>query len=1065
MTPTMGRFAFEPRDFFVLRAPLLPIDELLRWSADLQSPAAADDALDTALAGDYTRLTEWLRATVARAEVREALYLASPDLCERLPAWEAKSMRVGDAQRITRALVRYLTRMASRPTPFGLFAGVAVGTIGAETRLEISTHAAQRHVHLDMGYLEALTVRLQQDTAARAKMRYQANTSLSQAAGRLHYVETHHQGAGRVYTLAAVDSAPEVSAVLRRCERPTALEDLAGVLTSEDIQLDEAMAFVNEMIDAQLLVSDIEPALTGSRSLDDLCSRLAPVDVRTARVLSQVAAALHEIEAAPLGVNPETYERVRALLAELAVPDDAAESVFQVDMRLPADVSLGKPVVDEFARATECLFRIGFPESRPLAGFVKAFVERYDLREVPLLEALDEEVGVGLPADEPEPARDRAQAAQQAALTRLLVGALSNGGTEMALTDADVEAIAYRGPTVDLPPGCSVMGALSATDADALRAGEFRLVLEGGAGPSGATLFGRFCHIDPRLAAAVARQLEAEEAAEPAAIHAEVVHLSEGRMGNVLARPALRRYEIPFLGRSGAPADQQLRLDDLLVSVRDGRIVLRSRRLQREVVPHLTTAHNADLPDSPRVYRFLARYQRQHYRYALAWSWGSLSQLPFLPRVTYGRTVLARAQWTMSAREMAPMVRAQGVARIRAVRAWRDQFRLPRFVQLRDGDHALFVDLDNPLCVDVLLNLIQRRPFVTLNELLPAPEEAAVVSAEGRILHEIVVPFARRRSAEPPAASNGHGASHAMTRQRIRQFMPGSEWLYAKLYTGIGVADRVLRDMVAPLVEQAIGSGAAARWFFLRYSDPHPHIRLRFCGDPRRLAMEVLPALTAAATPFIRDGRIWRVQLDTYDREVERYGGPVGVELAESLFTADSTAALAVLRGYGGAAQAERRALLTIAGIDGLLAAFAMGPAERITLLASIAPASPDFHRQQGDAYRRLRPALESVLTGAGTPDLEPGLAALAQRSAEMAPIVAALRAGIAAGTVEGPAETLLLSFTHMFVNRVEAVDPNRAESRYYDFIRRFHVAALARGSERPLPQRGHDDVATALVH
>jgi hypothetical protein len=82
-----------------------------------------------------------------------------------------------------------------------------------------------------------------------------------------------------------------------------------------------------------------------------------------------------------------------------------------------------------------------------------------------------------------------------------------------------------------------------------------------------------------------------------------------------------------------------------------------------------------------------------------------------------------------------------------------------------------------------------------------------------------------------------------------------------------------------------------------------------------------------------------------------------------------------------------------------------------------------------------------------------------------MAPIVAALRAGIAAGTVEGPAETLLLSFTHMFVNRVEAVDPNRAESRYYDFIRRFHVAALARGSERPLPQRGHDDVATALVH
>jgi len=66
MTSERGRFSFEPRDFFVLRTPLLSIDELVAWSAELESSTAADDTLEEALARDYTRLTERLRVAVAR---------------------------------------------------------------------------------------------------------------------------------------------------------------------------------------------------------------------------------------------------------------------------------------------------------------------------------------------------------------------------------------------------------------------------------------------------------------------------------------------------------------------------------------------------------------------------------------------------------------------------------------------------------------------------------------------------------------------------------------------------------------------------------------------------------------------------------------------------------------------------------------------------------------------------------------------------------------------------------------------------------------------------------------
>src|SRR5262249_45790050 len=146
---------------------------------------------------------------------------------------------------------------------------------------------------------------------------------------------------------------------------------------------------------------------------------------------------------------------------------------------------------------------------------------------------------------------------------------------------------------------------------------------------------------------------------------------------------------------------------------------------------------------------------------------------------------------------------------------------------------------------------------------------------EGRFVHELIVPFVRAR--RPPAPPPARAPS---CRPVKRSFPPGSEWLYVKLYSGPATADQVLREVVRPAVERALGSGAADGWFFLRYGDPDWHLRLRFHGAPDRLHGEVLPLVQAAAAPLCGDGRLWRVQLDVYQREVERYGGAEGVALA-----------------------------------------------------------------------------------------------------------------------------------------------------------------------------------------
>ena len=178
-------------EFFVLRSPLLPYDDLAAWSSGLEAPGAVDDPerLAAALAADRELLRERLAAIVARPEVRDALYVASPDLDGSYDDWlAAPDTRRG--QRVERALVRYLERMAARATPFGLFAGCAVGRIGERSRLQFPPRTAhQRHTRLDMLYLCGLIGALERDPAIRAQLRFRPNSSLYRLGGRWHWTE------------------------------------------------------------------------------------------------------------------------------------------------------------------------------------------------------------------------------------------------------------------------------------------------------------------------------------------------------------------------------------------------------------------------------------------------------------------------------------------------------------------------------------------------------------------------------------------------------------------------------------------------------------------------------------------------------------------------------------------------------------------------------------------------------------------------------------------------------------------------------------------------------------
>jgi thiopeptide-type bacteriocin biosynthesis protein len=1033
--------------FAVLRTPLLPFDEYARWAAlraNVESHGAPEDQA-AALERDYGVLRDHLRALFDRPALRDALFVASPEL-HRAAAPFLAGETGGGERRVVQSLARYLARAATRPTPFGLFAGCSVLPIGAVTSLQIEGAASyRRHSRLDMDYVAQLARAVGNDPAARRAVPLRANTSLHAAGGRIHYVETVYLERLRRYLLVAADPAEALRATLERARRGADFRVLAGALADAEVSLAEAEEYVEELLDAQVLMPGIEPAITGREAAAVLADDLAAANVcePVAAALAETLARLRTLDAEGVGARVEGYARAAEPLAGLPVQVDRAR-LYQVDLFKPAaaSASLGADVVAEIARGAELLARV-FPQSDPLDDFMERFMERYERREVPLLEALDEEVGIALGAGQTTAA---AQRRLQAAHTRdlwlaeLRVRAAAAGAGEVELEESDILRLDQR-PSASLPEAFGAMATLMASSPEALARGDFRVLLHNVMGPPGAALLGRFCHLDAGLGARTEEYLRMEEALRPDAVFAEVVHLPQGRVGNVIARPTFRGYEIPFLGRPSLPPDRQILPEDLTVSVVNRRLVLRSRRLGREVVPRLTCAHTFSQPAQLPVYRFLGLLQAHGTSRALSWQWGGhLNAAAFLPRVTAGRLVLARARWTIFPQEVETLTRVRGAEGYDRVRRWAEQRKLPRRVMLAEADQFLPIDLDNVVSVHVLLDLLRRHPGpAELTEALPAAGDLCAHGPEGAFVHELVVPFTRGGAAPSPA----RGSRTAGTRAR-RTFAPGDEWLYAKLYCGPGMGDYVLRAVVEPLTRAAMASGAAGQWFFLRYSDPDHHVRVRLRGEPDRLRSEVLPLVTRLATPLLENGALSRVQLDTYQREMERYGGEAGIELSERLFHHDSEAVIAMLEGARQGGPEGERPLYALAGIDTLLAAFGLSVAERLRFVREAPRSSSDAHHHAGgEWFRRRRRELDVVFSRAAAGDWLHD--AIARRSRGISEVAAQLREREAAGALTCPLSDLLISYTHMHVNRLLRPDDAVSEPVLYDVLARHYRSRLAR--------------------
>lgn len=285
-----------------------------------------------------------------------------------------------------------------------------------------------------------------------------------------------------------------------------------------------------------------------------------------------------------------------------------------------------------------------------------------------------------------------------------------------------------------------------------------------------------------------------------------------------------------------------------------------------------------------------------------------------------------------------------------------------------------------------------------------------------------------------------------MSNQVQRSFIIGGEWLSYKIYTGVKTADIIIDEIIKPAVDHLKEINAIKSWFFIRYSDPNPHLRLRFkCSSSPQL-LEIINCLHPYLDKFLKQDLISRVQIDTYNREIERYGS-ITMELAESLFCFDSEMIVEFLSIYGN--NDDLRWLFSLLTIDSLLISFKYTDDEKLKLLENLKLAfgkefsmSRSLKKQLDKKYRSERQKIDDFMNSNGNKIIS-DLIKLKQKNID---VIAKNILNInLEGKLQRSLDDLMSSYIHMQMNRLFRSKNRIYEMVCYDFLFRFYKSSLAR--------------------
>lgn len=515
-------------------------------------------------------------------------------------------------------------------------------------------------------------------------------------------------------------------------------------------------------------------------------------------------------------------------------------------------------------------------ENPHLAAFKRDFIKKYDRQEVPLMAALDPEIGIGygaileVPTDvDPLILQFNQQANNQESTSKI---------KEMLadqLTFKMEEPIRLEKLTPPPPPSDQLV---PNTFNCVFTESNGMLIIEHLGGATGTALAGRFTLASQRIYQLTKEIATIEQAANPDCLFFDIVYIAESEVDNVNRRRQIYDYQLSLFNYE--TSRQAITADDIVIYLDGNTLILKSKSLNRRLIPRLASAYNYSRSDLP-IFRLLCDLQHQGLKTNFHLRTEQLfPDLSYYPRLQYHNIILSPAKWSISKAEIKAL--AQG-----NMKQYLHLLNTSRHIRTGIADQVLYFDRTDEADMSVLQRFLHKQERLLIEEAF-IPHKSIVEDSNGKpYAAQIMATLYHTEQIYQPLKQQTPVSSSV-----TRTYLPGSEWLYFEIYCHPRQMDNLLTTLISRYIQT--NSNLIDRWFFIRYDDGGPHIRLRVRMLKAECVQHFILSMHELIKPGFQQGIIRDLKICVYDREIERYGQQL-IAQVEQHFCTDSSEVIVLL--------------------------------------------------------------------------------------------------------------------------------------------------------------------------
>jgi len=839
---------------------------------------------------------------IDREDFRNAIYLASPDFYSVLNRKSFDFDQLNDKEKFS--LYKYYNRMSFRSTPFGSFASFSDACWGDDPVIEL-VEANKSNLHL----LPDQKLRMQLFSHLKhglADFKLRLNPICYLVGKDYRFVKTIEDSRGHnnfsLETIAAESLNISIANLLKT--EPRNYRDLILWIRDEaDCSIDEAADYLDFLINEQFIYTPFSGSII-------IVEELFNKDKLWNTILSGATGAFNKFKDVPL----------KGLSDILSISESWKKALEDINIKIPNHPfysAVERPVANggldindqkHLAKAVEVMQRIAVPFNPPnLEKFIKDFKERFDMAKVPLLVALDPDTGlsygnliddrkgmeilddINFPESKQEPKPVKWAKIHQLILKEWVMNKDRAPYAPVVLNATQFLDLDDPNPSALLPSTLALM----------FRKQQGKILIESLGGSTATSLIGRFTIFSNTIDDLCTKLANYEIQANENVVFADIGQLSDTHVDNINRRKKIYDYEILINVYSTLKEENQIRPDDLLVSVVDNELILESKLLKKRVIPRLTTAYNPTKTDLS-IFRLFCDLQHQGLKSGMSFEIERLFPgMSFYPAVEFGNVVLCPAKWIFKDADLKELKNCSESYLLDTVAEFRKKYGLPECVMLGSFDQQLVFNLTKKNEVQFFLECIKNEKNITLKE-FSAPDNSVI--NDGKPFAGQFIAFMKH---DMELYKEYYHNQLAAPTNVQRNFIPGSSWLFLKLFCTPQTANQLITEIIKPIVDtnQALFS----KWFFIRYLEKGYHLRIRINATIENQA-KILSQISSALenSELIKD-----YQIDTYKREIERYGADL-IDDVETLFSEGSSLIINYLKLNSGTVTAFQLATLMV---------------------------------------------------------------------------------------------------------------------------------------------------------